>query len=90
MVVSVNDFKFELLENYRECFDKDEFESFFTEYFYDFDYIVGDYAYSRLRLKGFYKDDSKKCKEFNKFSNKDKYISENCAYKCRYFVLKRI
>ena len=89
-MISVGEFKFELVENYRDCFVMEEFVNFFTEYFYDFDYIVGDYAYSKLRLKGFYDDDNKKSKNFNKISNKDKYLKENCAYSCRYFVLKKI
>lgn len=89
-MISIGDLKFELIENYKDCFDKDEFESLFTEYFYDFDYIVGDYAYNKLRLKGFYEDSSKKAKEYNKISFKDKYIKDNCAYSCRYFVLKKI
>ena len=85
-MISVGEFKFELVENYRECFVMEEFENLFTEYFYDFDYIVGDYAYSKLRLKGFYDDNNKKSKSFNKISNKDKYLKENCAYSCKYFV----
>lgn len=89
-MIRVGEFKFELAENYRDCFVMEEFENLFTEYFYDFDYIVGDYAYSKLRLKGFYDDDNKKSKNFNKISNKDKYLKENCAYSCRYFVLKKI
>lgn len=89
-MISVGDFNFKLIENNRDCFDKEEFESLFTDYFYDFDYIVGDYAYNKLRLKGFYKDSNKKSREVNKFSNKDKYIKDNCAYQCKYFVLERI
>lgn len=89
-MISVGEFKFELVENYRDCFVMEEFESLFTEYFYDFDYIVGDYAYSKLRLKGFYDDNNKKSKNFNKISNKEKYLKENCAYSCKYFVLKKI
>ena len=89
-MISVGDFNFKLIENNRECFDKEEFEGLFTEYFYDFDYIVGDYAYNKLRLKGFYKDSNKKSKELNKFSKKDDYVKNNCAYKCKYFVLERI
>lgn len=89
-MISVGDFNFKLIENNRDCFDKEEFESLFTDYFFDFDYIVGDYAYNKLRLKGFYKDSNKKSREVNKFSNKDKYIKDNCAYQCKYFVLERI
>ena len=88
-MISVGDFNFKLIENNRDCFDKEEFESLFTDYFFDFDYIVGDYAYNKLRLKGFYKDSNKKSREVNKFSNKDKYIKDNCAYQCKYFVLER-
>ena len=89
-MISVGDFKFNLIENNRDCFDKDEFESLFTDYFYEYDYIVGDYAYGKLRLKGFYNEKNKKAKEINKISNKDKYIKDNCAYQCKYFVLEKI
>ena len=89
-MINVGDFNFKIIENNRDCFDKVEFESLFTDYFYEYDYIVGDYAYGKLRLKGFFKDANKRCKEVNKFSNKEKYIKENCAYQCKYFVLERI
>ena len=89
-MISVGDFKFNLIENNRDCFEREEFESLFTEYFYEFDYIIGDYAYGKLRLKGFYKDNNKKAKEMNRISNKEKYIKNNCAYQCKYFVLEKI
>ena len=89
-MVKVGEYCFEIIENYRDAFIEEEFVSLFTDYFYDFDYIVGDYAYSKLRLKGFYDDNNKKCKDLNKFSYKDKYLEENCAYKCKYFILKKI
>ena len=88
-MILIDDNKYELIENYRDSFDLDEFKSKVTEDFYDYDYIVGDYAYSKLRLKGFYNDDNKKSKDFNKISKKDTYIRENCAYDCKYFVLKK-
>ena len=89
-MISIGDFKFNLIENNRDCFEREEFESLFTEYFYEFDYIIGDYAYGKLRLKGFYKDNNKKAKEMNRISNKEKYIKNNCAYQCKYFVLEKI
>ncbi|MBQ3021439.1 MAG: YutD family protein [Bacilli bacterium] len=89
-MITIGDKNFELIENYRECFQKEEFESLFTEYFYEYDYIIGDYAYNKLRLKGFYEDTNKKAKDLNKISNKDKYLEENCAYNCKYFILKKI
>ena len=89
-MINIGDKNYELIENYRDCFEKQEFEELFTDYFYDFDYIIGDYAYNKLRLKGFYEDTNKKSKDFNKISNKDKYLKDNCAYSCRYFILKKI
>lgn len=89
-MVEVGEYKYEIIENKREAFNEEEFIHLFTDYFYDFDYIVGDYAYSKLRLKGFYDDNNKKSKKMNKISTKEDYIKENCAYNCKYFVLKKI
>ena len=86
-MVEVGEYKYEIIENEREAFNEEEFVHLFTDYFYDFDYIVGDYAYSKLRLKGFYDDNNKKSKKMNKISTKEDYIKENCAYNCKYFVL---
>lgn len=89
-MVKVGEYSFELIENNREAFNEEEFINLFTEYFYDYDYIVGDYAYNKLRLKGFYEDSNKKSKKYNKISGKSEYIENNCAYNCKYFVLKKI
>ena len=59
--VLIEDLEYEIITDYRDAFDQEEFESRFTDYFYDFDYIVGDYAYNKLRLKGFYDSNNSKC-----------------------------
>ena len=80
---------YELITNYKDAFNEEEFISKFTDYFYGYDYIVGDIAYSKLRLKGFYEKSNKNCKDINNIDNLDKYIKENCAFDCAYFVAKR-
>ena len=47
----------------------------FTDYFYDYDYIVGDWAYGKVRLKGFYESDNKKCNKINDIKLLDDYIA---------------
>ena len=89
MRVEVENITYKLIENYNECFNKEEFLNRYTDYFKDFDYIVGDIAYSKLRLKGFYKKDNKNVKNINDFTNFEKYLKENCAYGCKYFVLEK-
>ena len=89
-MINVFDTEYNLLENYRDSFDFEEFNSKMTEDFLDFDYIIGDYAYSKLRLKGFYDEKNKKVKPYNNFKEKDYYIKNNCAYDCKYFILKKL
>ena len=68
---------------------KEEFLNKCTDYFYDYDYIVGDIAYGKLRLKGFYSEKNKKVKSINNYKFLDKYLKNNCAVDCKYFVLQK-
>lgn len=90
MIIEVENNKYKLIKNYRDAFDKDLFLEKYTSYFENYDYIVGDIAYSKLRLKGFNNKNNKLFNKINDFNNLDKYIEENCAYDCRYFVLEKI
>ena len=81
--------KYKLIKDYKEAFNEEEFKNKVTEYFIDFDYIVGDIAYDKLRLKGFTKKNNKLNNAINDFDNVDKYIKENCAYGCKYFILEK-
>jgi len=89
-MINIDNKQFEVIKDEKECFDKEIFQELFTDYFYDFDYIVGDYAYSKLRLKGFYDSKNSKVKDMNNIDNLQDYIDNYCAYGCKYFVLKRI
>ena len=88
-MIEVNNIKYEIIKKYKDAFDKDEFIERCTDYFNDYDYIVGDIAYGKLRLKGFYDSKNKKVKDLNNFKNLDSYLKNNCAVDCKYFVLKR-
>ena len=90
MIIEVENNKYKLITNYREAFDKDAFLEKYTSYFENYDYIVGDIAYSKLRLKGFNNKDNKNFNKINDYNNLNKYIEENCAYDCKYFVLEKI
>jgi len=81
---------YELLENYKEKFTLEEVKEKYTEYFESYDFIVGDYAYDKLRLKGFCNKENKNFKKFNNKENIKKYLKEDCAYECAYFILKKI
>ena len=89
MKIILNNNEYELIKEYKDAFNLEEFTSLATDYFNDFDYILGDYAYNKLRLKGFYGDKNKKANDINKYSYIDEYITNYCAYECRYFILKK-
>lgn len=86
----INDRKYDLIEDYQNGFDIDAVSSKLTDYFYYFDYIVGDWSYGKLRLKGFCKKDNLNYRSINDFLNKQTYIEKNCAYGCKYFVLENL
>lgn len=88
--VIINDKKYELIENFKDGYDQEEVSSKLTDYFDDYDYIIGDWSYGKLRLKGFCKEGNKIYKDINDFSNKDDYIKNSCPYGCKYFILEKI
>ena len=90
MIIEVENNKYKLIKNYRDGFDKEMFFNRFTSYYNEYDYIVGDIAYSKLRLKGFKKKSNKNHNKINSYDNLEKYLKENCAYDCRYFILEKI
>ena len=73
--IEVENNKYELIKNYKDGFDLNEFTSHYTDFFSDYDYIVGDIAYGKLRLKGFYDETNKKAKNINNYKYLDKYLT---------------
>ncbi len=87
MIIETKFGNFDLLKNERDAFDIVKFEArYLPEYFDKYAYIVGDIADDILRLKGFSLD-SKSNKYFHYIPE---YITESCAYNCKYYILKRI
>ena len=82
--------EYSLIKNNREGFDEKTITEKYTDYYEPFDYIFGDWAYGKLRLKGFYDSNNKNVTNINDIKFIDKYIEENCAYGCRYFLLKKM
>ena len=88
--IIINEQKYEVIENKDDAIDEALLKEKITDYYDDFDYIVGDWAYGKVRLKGFYDSKNKKSKEHNNVKNVKKYIEEKCAYGCKWFEIKKI
>lgn len=87
--ITINERKYEVIEDYKEAIEKETIEELVTDYFDDFDYIVGDWAYGKLRLKGFYDSNNSKVSSNNDIKDLKKYLEEKCAYGCRWFEIRK-
>ncbi len=87
--ITIENKTYELMDNYKEAFNQEDLKKRYTDYFEEFDYILGDYSYGSLRLKGFCDKKNKLFKNYNDIKICKKYLKNNCSHECRYFILKR-
>lgn len=88
--IAINGINYEVVKNVKDAVDIEILKEKITDYFEPYDYIVGDWAYGKIRLKGFYDSKNKNCKKINDIKELDNYINDMCAYGCRWFQLKKI
>lgn len=88
--IVLNEIEYELMKDYKNAFNLDELIEKYTDYFEEFDYILGDYSYDKLRLKGFCNQKNKNFKEWNNYDEISNYLKNFCSYECRYFILEKI
>lgn len=89
-IITINNRQYQVLENYKDALNVEELALKLTDYFDDYDYIVGDIAYGKLRLKGFNSKTNKNFKPLNDVDKVSEYIEKNCAYGCRWFMISEI
>ena len=88
--IEINNIKYKIVENYNDAIDKEMLKLKITDYYDNYDYIVGDWAYGKLRLKGFSNSNSKNFCQINDFNGIDSYIKNYCSFGCKYFILEKI
>lgn len=79
-----------LVKNYRDGFRTDKLKERFSQILTKYDYIVGDWGYNQLRLRGFYESGSKKGTPSQNIDRLMDYLYENCNFGCAYFVLHNL
>ncbi|WP_062047483.1 YutD family protein [Bacillus sp. JCM 19034] len=89
-MVRIQGLQFEVIENVKNGWDEEAFKERYSEVLNKYDYIVGDWGYNQLRLRGFFEDRNKKSTYDTKISTLPDYLYEYCNFGCAYFVIKRI
>ena len=84
----IGDKPYGLVYNYREGFDHEALGERFSDVLARYDYIVGDWGYEQLRLKGFFDNDNKRAFPDQKIATLQDYLYEYCNFGCAYFILK--
>lgn len=90
MKININNKEYEVIKNENDALDEEVLKEKLTDYFDEFDYILGDWAYGKLRLKGFNNKNNPNYKKINDYETIENYVKEYCAYGCKHFVLKKI
>ncbi|MDW0113546.1 YutD family protein [Sporosarcina saromensis] len=89
-LVTLNNFEYEIIKNYREGFNEEALNARFSDVLSKYDYILGDWGYGQLRLKGFFDDRNAKATYESKISTLQDYLYEYCNFGCAYFVLQKV
>ncbi|MDL4839950.1 YutD family protein [Aquibacillus rhizosphaerae] len=89
-MVELQGSNYEIIVNHKDGFDKEKIDERYSDILNKYDFIVGDWGYDQLRLKGFYDDQNPKASFDSKISTLDDYLYEYCNFGCAYFVIKRM
>ncbi|MGG0237168.1 YutD family protein [Bacillus rhizoplanae] len=88
--VYVNNIQYEVIQENRNGFNEEAFKARYAEILNKYDYIVGDWGYDQLRLRGFFDDSNQRATYDTKISTLSEYLYEYCNFGCAYFVLRKV
>ncbi|SES37987.1 YutD family protein [Salipaludibacillus aurantiacus] len=89
-MISIQGNTYELVEEVRNGWSEEAFKERYSDVLNKYDYIVGDWGYEQLRLKGFFEDKTRKTSPEAKISFLPEYLYEYCNFGCAYFVVKKV
>lgn len=88
--LNIGDRQYILVKNHRDAFDAERLGERFSDVLSRYDYIVGDWGYDQLRLKGFFYGSNRKANPDQRIDTLEDYLYEFCNFGCAYFVIERI
>ncbi|OGX61445.1 MAG: transcriptional regulator [Paenibacillus sp. RIFOXYA1_FULL_44_5] len=88
--VQVQGKTYEIMINHKDGFDQEAFNNRYSDILDRYDYIVGDWGYEQLRLKGFFRENHQKANKETSVAGLKDYLHEYCNFGCAYFVLQKV
>ncbi|SDE01521.1 Uncharacterized protein YutD [Paenibacillus sp. UNCCL117] len=81
---------YEVLVDHKNGWRPEAFRDRYSEVLDRYDYVVGDWGYSQLRLRGFFKDAHPKGTKDTVISTIQDYLNEYCNFGCAYFIIEKV
>jgi len=81
---------YSLVHEHKNGWNPEAFRERYSEVLERFDYVVGDWGYNQLRLRGFYRDGHPRATKEFAISSFIDYINEYCNFGCAHFVLAKL
>jgi len=86
----IDSMEYRLVYNYRNAFSVEMLAERYSDILVRYDYIVGDWGYEQLRLKGFFRSNNQKVFVDQRIDALEDYLYEFCNFGCAFFVLERL
>ncbi|MBR8695329.1 DUF1027 domain-containing protein [Enterococcus faecalis] len=78
------------MSDYREGFNAEKLGERYSDVLARYDYIVGDWGYEQLRLKGFFRADNRRAHRISELIHWKTIFTNIAILVCAYFVIERI
>ncbi|PZE21249.1 YutD family protein [Paenibacillus xerothermodurans] len=89
-MIHISNKTYEVVADHKNGWKPDAFKERYSEVLERYDYIVGDWGYNQLRLRGFFKEDHPKATKESSIATLQDYLNEYCNFGCAYFILEKI
>lgn len=81
---------YSILKDHKNGWNYEVFRERYSEVLDRYDYIVGDWGYNQLRLKGFFKETNNKGAKDASIALLHDYLNEYCNFGCAYFIIEKL
>lgn len=87
--IFIGNHHYRLVYQYRDGFDAERLGQRFETILNKYDYVVGDWGFEQLRLRGFYDERHHTANRDQSIATLQDYINEYCNFGCAFFVLEK-
>lgn len=82
--------RYRVVFDYREGLNFDSLAQRFDDVLIKYDYIVGDWGFEQLRLRGFYRQYQRQANHDQVIDYLQDYLCEYCNPNCPYFIIEKV